>query len=144
MVDGGTFQEKMESAVQLLKRTEGQSAYSVPDPSRNCSGLNEKCKVVRIVQELTFLFEGDQEISHLIASFQGDEHSVLAAVSLWEGLDIPGPSLSNVIVWALPFPPQDPVFNAKRQASASPYEEVDIPYMLLRLRQGNWALDSNP
>ena len=48
----------------------------------------------------------------------------------------PGPSLSNVIVWSLPFPPQDPVFNAKRQAATSPYEEVDIPYMLLRLRQG--------
>ncbi|WP_305799935.1 helicase C-terminal domain-containing protein, partial [Lysinibacillus sp. GbtcB16] len=66
---------------------------------------------------LRFLFEGDQEISHLIASFQGDEHSVLAAVSLWEGLDVPGPSLSNVIVWALPFPPQDPVYMAKRQAA---------------------------
>ncbi|MNY75881.1 bifunctional ATP-dependent DNA helicase/DNA polymerase III subunit epsilon [compost metagenome] len=28
------------------------------------------------------------------------------------------------------------MFNAKREAAASPYEEVDIPYMLLRLRQG--------
>ncbi|MBO9600133.1 MAG: ATP-dependent DNA helicase, partial [Cohnella sp.] len=68
--------------------------------------------------------------------FQRDETSVLCAISLWEGLDIPGPSLSNVIVWSLPFPPLDPVFTAKREAAAAPYDEVDLPYMLLRLQQG--------
>jgi ATP-dependent DNA helicase DinG len=67
---------------------------------------------------------------------QNDEHSILCAVTLWEGLDVPGPSLSNVIIWSLPFPPNDPVFVAKRKDSASPFEEVDLPYMLLRLRQG--------
>lgn len=85
---------------------------------------------------MRFGFEGDREISELIADFQHDESSILCAVSLWEGLDVPGPSLSNVILWTLPFPPQDPVFMAKREASASPYDEVDLPYMLLRLKQG--------
>jgi ATP-dependent DNA helicase DinG len=41
-----------------------------------------------------------------------------------------------VIIWSLPFPPEDPVFMAKRNASSAPFEEVDLPYMLLRLRQG--------
>ncbi|NOU84740.1 ATP-dependent DNA helicase [Paenibacillus sp. LMG 31460] len=132
---GGTFQEKMESAVQLLKRTEGRALILFPT-HEELQRFKREIKGRSDCSELTFLFEGDQEISHLIGSFQGDEHSVLSAVTLWEGLDIPGPSLSNVIVWSLPFPPQDPVFNAKRQASTSPYEEVDIPYMLLRLRQG--------
>ncbi|NEW06755.1 ATP-dependent DNA helicase [Paenibacillus sp. SYP-B3998] len=132
---GGTFEEKLEAAVRLLKRTEGRALILFPTHEelqrfKREIMLSGQCKAMR------FFFEGDQEISHLIASFQEDEHSVLGAVSLWEGLDVPGPSLSNVIVWALPFPPQDPVFNAKRQASPSPYEEVDIPYMLLRLRQG--------
>lgn len=44
--------------------------------------------------------------------------------------------MSHVIVWELPFPPDDPVFAAKRKDSAQPYEDVDMPYMLLRLRQG--------
>lgn len=61
---------------------------------------------------------------------------MLCSVNLWEGLDVPGPSLSNVMIWSLPYPPQDPVFNAKRNASASPYEEIDLPYMLLRVKQG--------
>ncbi|WP_240036589.1 ATP-dependent DNA helicase [Paenibacillus amylolyticus] len=85
---------------------------------------------------LRFMYEGDREISDLIAAFQQDEESVLCSVNLWEGLDVPGPSLSNVMIWSLPYPPQDPVFNAKRNASASPYEEIDLPYMLLRVKQG--------
>jgi len=82
------------------------------------------------------LYEGDQEISELINIFQHDESSVLSAVHLWEGLDIPGPSLSQVIIWSLPFPPNDPVFEAKRKSVKDPFKEVDLPYMILRLRQG--------
>jgi ATP-dependent DNA helicase DinG len=41
-----------------------------------------------------------------------------------------------VIIWALPFPPNDPVYTAMRKGSDSPFEKVDLPYMLLRLRQG--------
>lgn len=86
--------------------------------------------------EFRFLFEGSAEISHLIAEFQHDERSVLCAVTLWEGLDIPGSSLSHVLIWSLPFPPHDPVFDAKRKDAADPFQEVDMPYMLLRMRQG--------
>jgi len=83
-----------------------------------------------------FLYEGDMERSTLISQFQNDEQSVLCSAKLWEGLDIPGPSLSHVLIWDLPYPPKDPVFNAKRQDSNNAYWEVDVPYMLLRLRQG--------
>ncbi|KKI88733.1 ATP-dependent helicase [Bacillus sp. SA1-12] len=82
------------------------------------------------------LFEGDQEISSLVKDFQQNEESVLCAVHLWEGLDIPGPSLSNVIMWSLPYPPDDPVFEAKKSDKQDPFNEVELPYMLLRLRQG--------
>ncbi|MFN2745648.1 MULTISPECIES: ATP-dependent DNA helicase [unclassified Bacillus (in: firmicutes)] len=81
-------------------------------------------------------FEGDEEISTIVQKFQTIEESVLCSVHLWEGLDIPGASLENVIIWSLPFPPHDPVFEAKRSSVANAFREVDLPYMLLRLRQG--------
>lgn len=84
----------------------------------------------------TFLFEGDAEISQLVEQFQQNVDYVLCAVRLWEGLDVPGESLSQVIIWSLPFPPNDPVFEAKRKNVEDPHKEVDMPYMLLRLRQG--------
>lgn len=130
-----TTEDKMKLAVQLLQRTEGRALMLFPSKEemkqfKQDISQYEACKAMR------FWFEGDQEISFLISAFQNDEQSILCAVTLWEGLDIPGPSLSNVIIWSLPFPPNDPVFSARRKASSSPFEEVDLPYMLLRLRQG--------
>nr|WP_263325956.1 ATP-dependent DNA helicase [Neobacillus sp. Marseille-Q6967] len=81
-------------------------------------------------------FEGDEEISTLVSKFQNDEHAILCSIHLWEGLDIPGRSLENVIIYSLPFPPNDPVFQAKREGVQNPFLDVDLPYMLLRLRQG--------
>ncbi|MGV3465869.1 MAG: ATP-dependent DNA helicase, partial [Heyndrickxia sp.] len=82
------------------------------------------------------IFEGDGEISRLVEQFQNNEETVLCSYHLWEGLDIPGPSLSNVIINELPFPPHDPVFEAKRRNSENSFYDVDLPYMLLRLKQG--------
>jgi ATP-dependent DNA helicase DinG len=86
--------------------------------------------------EYPIYFEGDAEISTLVSNFQNENHSVLCAVHLWEGLDIPGETLRNVILFSLPFPPHDPVFTSKRESASDPFAEVDLPYMLLRLRQG--------
>jgi ATP-dependent DNA helicase DinG len=133
--NGSTFMEKMNTVVRMLKRTEGRALILFPS-KEELKLFKETVISLTETLEMRFLFEGDREISDLIAVFQRDEQSILCAVTLWEGLDIPGPSLSNVIVWSLPFPPQDPVFMAKRHEAASPYEEVDLPYMLLRLKQG--------
>ncbi|SET53676.1 ATP-dependent DNA helicase DinG [Oceanobacillus limi] len=84
----------------------------------------------------TIVYEGDQEISETVKSFQLDESTVLCSYHLWEGLDVPGKSLSQVIISSLPFPPIDPVFQAKRKHVQHPLEQVELPYMLLRLRQG--------
>jgi ATP-dependent DNA helicase DinG len=134
-VSEGTLKDKMEYAIRLLRRTKGRALILFPAKDELQRFRRELSKYPECA-EMRFLFEGDQEISHLIAAFQRDEPSVLCAVSLWEGLDVPGPSLSNVILWSLPFPPQDPVFVAKRKESMNSFEEVDLPYMLLRLKQG--------
>lgn len=82
------------------------------------------------------LYEGDREIGQVVRDFQQDLPAVLCSFHLWEGLDVPGESLTQVIISSLPFPPHDPVFQAKRNQTENPLREVDAPYMLLRLRQG--------
>ncbi|MGE7121407.1 ATP-dependent DNA helicase [Peribacillus sp. NPDC046944] len=94
--------------------------------------FKENCKK----GDYPFYFEGESEISDLVKKFQDEEHSVLFSYHLWEGLDVPGDSLQNVVIHSLPFPPHDPVFEAKRNSVTDPFEAVDLPYMLLRLRQG--------
>ncbi|WP_407272896.1 ATP-dependent DNA helicase [Radiobacillus sp. PE A8.2] len=81
-------------------------------------------------------YEGDKEISTLVRQFQTVENAVLCSYNLWEGLDVPGKALTQVIIASLPFPALDPVFQAKRKHADHPMNDVDIPFMLLRLRQG--------
>jgi len=133
--EGGAFREKLAYATERIAASGGRTLLlfssreelkrfaQAIDGEPSCSGIR-------------FYIEGEGEISELIRRFQQEETSCLCAVSLWEGLDIPGPSLSQVIVWSLPFPPQDPVYMAKRESASDPFAEVDLPYMLLRLRQG--------
>lgn len=127
--------DAMKRLHALLRQSDGRALILFPS-REELLRFREALAADAEAGDFPMLYEGDAEISHLISAFQHDERSVLCAVTLWEGLDIPGPSLSHVLVWALPFPPDDPVFAAKRKDAARPFEEVDLPYMLLRLRQG--------
>ncbi|CAI6031414.1 putative ATP-dependent DNA helicase YoaA [Cohnella sp. JJ-181] len=126
---------KTEAALAAVKRTDGGALMLFPT-REELAAFKAAYERTGGLSERKFLFEGDREITVLISEFQRDRDSVLCAVTLWEGLDVPGPSLSAAIMWSLPYPPGDPVFGAKRKEAADPYQEVDLPYMLLRFRQG--------
>ncbi|MFF2752733.1 ATP-dependent DNA helicase [Psychrobacillus sp. NPDC058041] len=85
---------------------------------------------------MDIVFEGDRELSTIVKEFQNGDFATLCSYHLWEGLDLPEKALTRVIIFDLPFPPVDPLFDAKRKFSNDPYEEVDLPFMLLRLQQG--------
>ncbi|MDO3411798.1 ATP-dependent DNA helicase [Saccharibacillus sp. CPCC 101409] len=126
---------KTRYVLDALNRREGGTLLLFPsrEEMERFRGLAEAGPAF---SEHRLLYEGDAEISRLISEFQNGTFVNLCAVTLWEGLDVPGDSLNHVIVWELPFPPNDPVFAAKRRESADPFHEVDMPHMLLRLRQG--------
>ena len=41
-----------------------------------------------------------------------------------------------MLSFVITIPPNDPVFEAKRKHVNDPFWDVDVPYMILRLRQG--------
>ncbi|OXM85666.1 ATP-dependent DNA helicase [Paenibacillus rigui] len=129
------FAGKMDAALRLLRATEGSALLLFPSREEMLR-FRQAAAIHPAYAGMRMEYEGDREISHLISSFQNDVQSILCAYTLWEGLDVPGPALMNVIIWSLPFPPNDPVFSAMRQDAEHPFEQVDLPYMLLRLRQG--------
>ncbi|GGH22580.1 ATP-dependent DNA helicase [Paenibacillus segetis] len=127
--------EKMQLALDLLHQSEGRALILFPS-REEMEQFRQDILLEQVASAFRFIFEGTGEISHLISSFQNDEASILCAVTLWEGLDVPGPSLSHVMIWSLPFPSNDPVFAAKRKDTLSPFADVDMPHMLLRFKQG--------
>nr|WP_106778784.1 ATP-dependent DNA helicase [Lysinibacillus timonensis] len=89
-----------------------------------------------LMLRLSIAFEGDQELSSTIREFQSGTINTLCSYHLWEGLDLPEEALTRVVIFDLPFPPHDPLFDAKRAFSKDPFEDVELPFMLLRLQQG--------
>lgn len=78
--------------------------------------------------------------SNMASRFRDIHHSVLLGTnSFWEGIDVPGESLSGLLIPKLPFPAiDDPVLTilSERVGKKFAFEQVIMPRMLLRLRQG--------
>lgn len=76
---------------------------------------------------------------NIIRRFKEQHASVLlGTASFWEGVDIPGEGLSCVVITRLPFPsPDDPILDAIAEAEhLDTFEQISLPSMVLRLRQG--------
>ncbi len=67
------------------------------------------------------LCQGDDSTAALVEQFAGDQQtSLFGTLSLWQGVDVPGPSLSLVIIDRIPFPrPDDPLLTARQRAVAA-------------------------
>ncbi|WP_339783838.1 ATP-dependent DNA helicase [Paenibacillus sp. FSL R7-0313] len=84
--------------------------------------------------------EGSSQDS-VIAEFRKSKGVLLGTGVFWEGVNIEGPDLSQVIIFRLPFPvPSDPVYEYKASVTENSFMEVFVPDMLLRLRQGTGRL----
>lgn len=80
--------------------------------------------------------------SHMLETFREVERSVLFGTdSFWTGVDVPGESLSNVIIVKLPFAaPSEPMVEARieriRETGGNPFFDFQVPEAVLKFRQG--------
>jgi ATP-dependent DNA helicase DinG len=75
----------------------------------------------------------------LVEAFSSDESSCLfATMGFWQGVDVPGPALSLVVIDRIPFPrPDEPLLQARRERyGPSAFREVDLPRAATLLAQG--------
>ncbi len=80
--------------------------------------------------------------SAMLQKFQRDGNAVLFGTeSFWQGVDVPGDALRNVIITKLPFSvPDHPLLEARieriRQRGGNPFMEYQVPEATIKLRQG--------
>ncbi|MFT3662957.1 MAG: ATP-dependent DNA helicase [Gordonia sp. (in: high G+C Gram-positive bacteria)] len=88
------------------------------------------------------LCQGDEMTSTLIEKFAADEPTCLfGTLSLWQGVDVPGPSLRLVTIDRIPFPrPDDPLLAARQRdvdaRGGSGFLAVSANHAALLLAQG--------
>ncbi|MDR3662192.1 MAG: ATP-dependent DNA helicase [Mycobacterium sp.] len=78
-------------------------------------------EIMRERLDTPVLCQGEDTTSTLVRRFTEDPAtSLFGTLSLWQGVDVPGPSLSLVIIDRIPFPrPDDPLLTARQRAIAA-------------------------
>lgn len=85
---------------------------------------------------------GDTPRSHLLEEFKRTPNSVLFGTdSFWQGVDVPGEALRNVIITRLPFAvPDHPLTAAKlehiERQGGNAFRDYSVPEAILKFRQG--------
>jgi ATP-dependent DNA helicase DinG len=84
------------------------------------------------------LKQGDKPRTALIEEFRNNVHSVLLGTeSFWTGVDVPGETLSCVVMDRLPFQtPDDPVLNAISERDEDWFMTYSVPKAVIAFKQG--------
>ena len=96
--------------------------------------------------DLPVLCQGEDQTATLVRTFARDARTCLfGTLSLWQGVDVPGPACQLVVIDRVPFPrPDDPLMTARAQAVADTggngFMAVSATYAALRLAQGSGRL----
>lgn len=91
---------------------------------------------------LQVLCQGDAPKNALLDDFRADGHAVLVAtLSFWEGVDVPGHALRLVVLEKVPFSvPTDPVLSARCRAleeeGGNAFMDLIVPSAAIMLKQG--------
>lgn len=135
------LEETSEFLKQLLKKTQGKAFVLFT----SYSSLNQiYYSIVNDLSEadIHVLLHGERPRSQLISEFKQAHNPVLFGTSsFWEGVDIQGDQLKNVIIIKLPFlVPSDPIVSAIsskfEKQKRNPFTEFQLPEAVIKFKQG--------
>lgn len=129
------YPEAMHEELRALIEAAGGRTLALFTSWRAMTAAAEACDDL----PYPILTQSDLPKPALIEAFTKDEEACLfATMGFWQGIDVPGRSLSLVVIDRLPFArPDDPLFSARRdRAGAAAFSLIDVPRAATLLAQG--------
>ena len=135
--------EVVTAALPLLEASQGRAFFL-------CTTLRAVQRIAELLEkqfatkgwDFPLLVQGQTSRYTLLQRFRQLGNAVLVgSQSFWEGVDVPGNTLSLVVIDKLPFsPPDDPVLAARLDALAkagqNPFQAYQVPQAAITLKQG--------
>lgn len=147
------FPEFEDAAAEAIKK------YLIQTDGRAFVLFTSYKMLQKIADDLQYFFyENDinllcqgagQDRGRLLENFKKDHRSVLFGTdSFWQGVDVPGESLSNVIIMRLPFAvPNHPLIEGRidqiRSRGENPFFTYQLPTAIIKFKQGFGRLIRN-
>ncbi|WP_448431939.1 ATP-dependent DNA helicase [Mycolicibacterium sp. XJ2546] len=115
--DGTGSAEQLEEIAALVTAAGGRTLGLFS----SMRAAKAAAEIMRERLDTPVLCQGEDTTSALVKRFAEDpETSLFGTLSLWQGVDVPGPSLSLVLIDRIPFPrPDDPLLTARQRAVAA-------------------------
>lgn len=131
-------EQSIEELIKIIRLTDGRAMILFT--SKDDMRYVETEFAQRDLPWTILVQDNESSQQEIIQEFKTDEKSVLLSTGIfWEGIDIKGAALSNLIIYRLPFPTPDPVLDYKKEQAYSHDEylnDILLPKMIVKLRQG--------
>ncbi|WP_433876575.1 ATP-dependent DNA helicase [Sinomonas atrocyanea] len=134
----GLSPEAVDELEELLRASSGGALCLFS--SRRAA--EEAADELRLRLDVEILCQGESSMSALVKQFAAEPDTCLfGTMSLWQGVDVPGPSCRLVVIDRIPFPrPDDPLTTARSravaQAGGNGFMAVSATHAAVRLAQG--------
>ncbi len=139
VTDPSFIEQAASRIVELVRATPG-GAFVLCTSVRAMRAFASE--LAHALPERPRLVQGDAPKRSLLERFRSSGDAVLVAtMSFWEGVDVPGAALRLVVIDRLPFDvPTDPLFVARsaalRERGGSPFSDYSVPRAAITLKQG--------